>query len=485
MEPTIIVNSITGQAEIRNANGEIQAIQAGDNLALGDVLVINQDSIVFLDVDGTILPFYGELEVDVVANMQPTQAFDIDDVALNDPAVAEMLAILDGDGDLLDELEAPAAGAGVDEDGVDDSLVRLSRIVETTDPLAFDGFEQADATTPTFDPVTATALDNETPIVPSSIDVAMADVYSGNMFAVPVTGTTTGVAAGSTVIITVTDQNGASVSGTATVQADGSYQTEINLTSLNDSTPAQSGEPVLTDGPLTVTAVVTDLNGSPIFADNEADMDATIGTPVITLEAADANEDGIYNAAELGEDGTINATISVAGSEVGDTLTYRVNEGEPVSVVLTEENIATGIVVAIAPEATITAQLSDPAGNESVVASATALPADVIPPSLEISINEDASVVTFTFSEEVTGFDATDIDVDNGTIANLTTSDNITWTADLTPAADFEGDVVVSVENDSYTDLAGNNGTGDSAEITVDTLAPSLEISINEDASVV
>ncbi|AHF02167.1 hypothetical protein THIAE_00165 [Thiomicrospira aerophila AL3] len=485
MEPTIIVNSITGQAEIRNANGEIQAIQAGDNLALGDVLVINQDSIVFLDVDGTILPFYGELEVDVVANMQPIQAFDIDDVALNEPAVAEMLAILEGEGDLLDELEAPAAGAGVDEDGVDDSLVRLSRIVETTDPLAFDGFEQADATTPVFDPVTATALDNETPIVPSSIDVAMADVYSGNMFAVPVTGTTTGVAAGSTVIITVTDQNGASASGTATVQADGSYQTEINLTSLNDSTPAQSGEPVLTDGPLTVTAVVTDLNGSPISADNEADMDATIGTPVITLEAADANGDGIYNAAELGEDGTISATISVAGSEVGDTLTYGVTGGESVSVVLTEENITNGIVVAIAPEATITAQLSDPAGNESGVASATALPADVVPPSLEISIDEETGVVTFTFSEEVMGFDATDIDVDNGTIANLTTTDNITWTADLTPAADFEGDVVVTVADDSYTDLAGNNGTGNSAEITVDTKAPSLAISINEDASVV
>ncbi|SFR63740.1 Ig-like domain-containing protein, partial [Thiomicrospira sp. ALE5] len=106
------------------------------------------------------------------------------------------------------------------------------------------------------------------------------------------------------------------------------------------------------------------------------------------------------------------------------------------------------------------------AGNNGTGDSAE-ITVDTLAPSLEISINEDASVVTFTFSEEVTGFDATDIDVDNGTIANLTTSDNITWTEELTPAADFEGDVVVSVENDSYTDLAGNNGTGDSAEITI------------------
>ncbi|SFR63745.1 retention module-containing protein [Thiomicrospira sp. ALE5] len=398
MEPIIVVNSITGQAEIRNANGEIQAIQAGDNLALGDVLVINQDSIVFLDVDGTILPFYGELEIDVVANMQPTQTFDIDDVALNDPAVAEMLAILDGEGDLLDELEAPAAGAGVDEDGVDDSLVRLVRVAETTDPLVFESFASEDATTPTFDPVIATALDTDEEetavvIIPSSIDVAMADVYSGNMFAVPVTGTTTGVAAGSTVIITVTDNFGNSVNGSAIVNEDGSYSTNIDFSNPSpgsDSEPfigEQSidqepllviqppSQPFLFDGPLTVIAEVEDLNLVVINADNTAMMDTFVNTPTIVLDSDTgvSAEDGITNI----------GTYTVGEIEEGATVEYSVDR----------ETWTTQAPVAQEGANTIYVRQTDVAGNVSETAELTF--------TLDTLINLENDSNTVVFSGEV------------------------------------------------------------------------------------
>ncbi|HRA81997.1 MAG TPA: type I secretion C-terminal target domain-containing protein, partial [Thauera sp.] len=54
------------------------------------------------------------------------------------------------------------------------------------------------------------------------------------------------------------------------------------------------------------------------------------------------------------------------------------------------------------------------------------------------------------------------------------------WTADLTPAAGFEGAVVVEVPAGSYTDTAGNAGSGDSDTITVDTLAPSVTVALND-----
>ncbi|AHF02168.1 hypothetical protein THIAE_00170 [Thiomicrospira aerophila AL3] len=414
MEPTIIVNSITGQAEIRNANGEIQAIQAGDNLALGDVLVINQDSIVFLNVDGTILPFYGELELDVVANMQPTQAFDMDDVALNDPAVAEMLAILDGEGDLLDELEAPAAGAGVDEDGVDDSLVRLVRVAESTDPLVFESFAAEDATTPTFDPVTATALNTDEEetavvIIPSSIDVAMADVYSGNMFAVPVTGTTTGVAAGSTVIITVTDDFGNSVNGSAIVNEDGSYSTTIDFSNPNPGSDSESfngeqfidqepllviqppSQPILLDGPLTVIAEVEDLNLVVINADNTAMMD-TIAEPGIVI-IDDITADDIINIVESNSQITVTGTASGGDISVGDPFTAVINGNSYDGTV--GENGAISFVVAgadlaVDKEFTISVTSSDAAGNTVVSTGTSTHTVD-----LEINLVNDVNTATF------------------------------------------------------------------------------------------
>ncbi len=50
-----------------------------------------------------------------------------------------------------------------------------------------------------------------------------------------------------------------------------------------------------------------------------------------------------------------------------------------------------------------------------------------------------------------------DITVTNGSAANLSSSDNITFTADITPVA--YGDVAIDVAADVATDLAGNGNT--------------------------
>ena len=108
--------------------------------------------------------------------------------------------------------------------------------------------------------------------------------------------------------------------------------------------------------------------------------DVDIATPSVTIADIDANDDGVYNAAELGTDGTVTATIAVTGSKAGDTLTYNVDGATPVTVVLTADDIANGIAIEVLPEAKVTATLSDDAGNTSAEVSATALSADTSPP---------------------------------------------------------------------------------------------------------
>ncbi|NUG01924.1 type I secretion C-terminal target domain-containing protein [Acinetobacter oleivorans] len=106
---------------------------------------------------------------------------------------------------------------------------------------------------------------------------------------------------------------------------------------------------------------------------------------------------------------------------------------------------------------------------------------DIVPPTLAITTDDlalaagETANITFTFSEAVTGFDANDITLIGGTLSALVTTDNITWTAVFTP--DGTGTAPsISVANGTYTDLAGNLGTGDVLDGTdgfiVDIIAP-------------
>ncbi|MEW6996070.1 Ig-like domain-containing protein, partial [Colwelliaceae bacterium MEBiC 14330] len=74
----------------------------------------------------------------------------------------------------------------------------------------------------------------------------------------------------------------------------------------------------------------------------------------------------------------------------------------------------------------------------------------------------DTATISFTFSEATTDFVVGNVSVTGGTLGTLSSSDNITYTATLTPTAEYDGDITITVADDSYTDADGNNGTGDS-----------------------
>ena len=94
----------------------------------------------------------------------------------------------------------------------------------------------------------------------------------------------------------------------------------------------------------------------------------------------------------------------------------------------------------------------------------------------ELKLGDNATV-TLVFSEAVILFNSDDdITDDNGTLSTMTSTDNRTWTGYFTPTDDIEDDNnTLSLANNSYTDLAGNNGPDNqTANYEVDTREPTV-----------
>jgi len=105
----------------------------------------------------------------------------------------------------------------------------------------------------------------------------------------------------------------------------------------------------------------------------------------------------------------------------------------------------------------------DAAANTNTAATQLTRTADLTAPGVSVSsvetspTNNSPFSVTVTFTEAVSGFSLTDITVGNGSAANLTTSDNITWTADIIPAGN--GAVTVDIAAGVAADAVGNANT--------------------------
>lgn len=99
----------------------------------------------------------------------------------------------------------------------------------------------------------------------------------------------------------------------------------------------------------------------------------------------------------------------------------------------------------------------------------------------------DTSLVTFTFSEAVTGFTNAALSIPNGgTLSVVSSSDGgITWTATFTPGSNVSDTTnLIALDNTGVADLAGNAGTGttSSANFTINTIRPTATLIINPNA---
>ncbi|WP_433749151.1 Ig-like domain-containing protein [Paenibacillus amylolyticus] len=269
--------------------------------------------------------------------------------------------------------------------------------------------------------------------------------------------------------------------------------------------------PVSSDGGITWTATLT------------PSLNTTDATNVITLNNAGVmNQDGIVGA---GTTTTSNyaidtlrptATIVVADTTLtaGETslITITFSEavtGFSVADLIVENGTVSGLSSSdggITWTATLTPALgitdatniitldntgiSDIAGNTGTGTTPsnnyeiyTARPtATIVVADTTLNIGK-TSDVTFTFSEAVTGFTLTDLAVTNGTINNLATNDNISYTAELIPPVGMTaGTNKITLDNTGVMNQGGIEGIGttDSNNFVIDTERPTATIDVTD-----
>ncbi|NAT24668.1 Ig-like domain-containing protein [Pseudomonas syringae] len=232
--------------------------------------------------------------------------------------------------------------------------------------------------------------------------------------------------------------------------ANASGNTGSGITSSNNyaiDTALPTATIVVADSALSIgeTSLVTITFSEAVSGFTNADLTISNGT----LSAVSSNDGGITWTATLTPTaGTTSASNSITLNNAGVTDLA----GNAGSGLTTSSNYA---VDSAAPTATI------------VVADST------------LSVGE-TSLVTITFSEAVSGFDNSDLNVPNGTLSPVSSSDGgITWTATFTPGTNVNASTgQISLNNTGVTDLAGNAGSGTitSGSFTVDTTRPSATI---------
>lgn len=126
--------------------------------------------------------------------------------------------------------------------------------------------------------------------------------------------------------------------------------------------------------------------------------------------------------------------------------------------------------------------ITDAVGNELLVGRSGDETYDVdrLDPTVTVNIADtllsdpdNQSLVTFEFSEDVTGFDVTDLTPTNGTLTSFTTIDADSYTVIFT-ATDGIDDAGTVAVGTGYTDTIGNTGTAGSDTVDIDTENPTV-----------
>ncbi|MFZ4303512.1 BapA/Bap/LapF family large adhesin [Acinetobacter baumannii] len=530
LDPINATDPVSGQAEpgstvtVTYPDGTTATVVAGPdgswsvpnpgNLVDGDTVTATATD----PAGNTSLPGTGTVSADITA---PVVA--LDDVLTNDSTPA-----------LTGTVNDPTATVVVNVDGVDYPAVNNGdgtwTLADNTLPVLADGphtvsVTATDAAGNVGNDTAVVTIDTVAPNAPVLDPINATDPVSGQAepgSTVTVTypdGTTATVVAGpdgswsvpnpgnlvdgDTVTATATDPAGnTSLPGTGTVSADITAPVvALDDVLTNDSTPALTGTvndptatvvvnvdgvdypavnngdgtwtladntlPTLADGPHTITVTATDAAGN--VGNDTAVVTIDTSLPVVSLDDLTTNDTTPALTGAI-DDPTATVVVNVDGIDYPAT-----NNGDG-TWTLADNTLP---VLADGPH-TVSVTATDVAGNVStpvtgtVTVDATAPTLAITTDDLALAAGEDANI-TFTFSEAVAGFDVSDITVVGGTLTGLTTTDNITWTAVFTP--DGTGTAPsIAVADGSYTDVAGNLGTGDVLDGTdgfiVDLVAP-------------
>lgn len=136
--------------------------------------------------------------------------------------------------------------------------------------------------------------------------------------------------------------------------------------------------------------------------------------------------------------------------------------------------------------------MATPQGNHTISANYIDLAGNVVPGpvgshgmTVDTTAPEIVSILTtyeavahgpktysFEFSEAVAGFDASDLHLTSATLSSFTKIDDTHYSVTITPAGYGKGTMNMSVDDNSYTDLAGNGGRGEAGTPMPYSIAP-------------
>jgi len=292
-------------------------------------------------------------------------------------------------------------------------------------------------------------------------------------------------------------------SETATVtlvfsEAVASFSSAADITADNGTLATMtSADNITWAGTFTPTANTEDDNNTLSLATSYTDTAGNAGpaattanyaveTLAPTISSVTAGWGTSLNATEDDSAGTV--TIVTSGAENGQTVTVALNGTNYTGTV--SDNSTSVTVSASGLQAltdgssyTLTTNVSDAAGNAATENTDTSFTYDITAPTVSSFTLSDTALkagdnatVTLVFSEAVASFSSSaDITADNGTLATMTSVDNITWAGTFTPTANTEDAINTLTLATSYTDTAGNTGTAaTTANYAVDTLLPTL-----------
>lgn len=256
-----------------------------------------------------------------------------------------------------------------------------------------------------------------------------------------------------------------------------------------------------TEGPLAINAT-TELGGTPI---NAPPVTLTIDTtpPVIAITTPIAGDDMI-NAAERDADLSVSGTTD---AENGQTVTLRFNGNDYMATVQGGAWSATIPASALSgleddESYTISATVSDAAGNEAAAPATAIVSTDFTPPAIAISAfggiaaggtltaadlldGNDDPVDNLALTGTTDAPDGTEITVSFGAATLTTTATGAAWSLDI-PAATVTAQLAsldaVTISA-SAEDAAGNTGTG-TLPLEVDLSVPSIALTTPEGGAV-
>ncbi|WP_415636489.1 retention module-containing protein, partial [Pseudoalteromonas distincta] len=471
----LVVIDIQGSAGVVLDDGSIRALNVGDIITVGDLVVTAIKSSLQIDVQGETLSIPANQKVKITPDLLAIEARDSSETTVFDESLDEAIAslsteqspstaansdvtdfldALEGDGDILDNLEATAAGGG-NSAGTDggNSFVQLTRISESVDPnsLTFDSsFDQS--ATEAFN-----LRDTSDGVVPDDVDnasISLNELGVTNSSQPTITGTSENLI-GETVNVTVTDVDGNSQVVSVVVGPDGTF--EITL-----PTP-------VADGPVTVIVEGTDPVGNPINDTISAEIDTT--PPLVSI-------DPVADSASQ----TVTVTGTVSGLNTGDNVSVTLTDsaGTVQTIVTQIDALGNWVITTTSPlsegEFTVSAVAVDAAGNQAIDQALANV--DLTAPVITVNVIDETNNSTPPLVGTTNG-------VPEGTQVTITVTDSAGQVQTLTAVTQADGSWSVEVgtplpEGDFTVDAQVSDSVGNLALASdagvIDLTAPTVQI---------